>query len=182
MQAREAITQTKEATTQTKEATAQTRAPTPTVNPLSLSFTITKVLPVTMMLRVNVTADASVWCGAWPEGETINLQFIQMNLPGMLVHGLRVPFRSSTESKYILLTGLQPSTTYDVTCLGLAQNVYMRDDPLRIKQRVRTGDAEFEITTAVAKGSNVYVTLNCNLGIAVLCLLFNEKGGDDVPE
>ena len=65
---------------------------------------------------------------------------------------------------------------YNVTCLGLAQNGYMRDDPLQIKQQVRTGDAKFEIDTAIAKRSNVYVTLNCNLGIAVLCLLFNERG------
>ncbi|KAK8806436.1 hypothetical protein WA588_003006 [Blastocystis sp. NMH] len=118
------------------------------------------------MLLVNVTTDASVWCGAWPEGESINLQFVQMSLPGTSVH----------DSKYILLTGLQPSTLYDVTCLGLAQNGYMREDPLQIKQRVRTGDVKFEIDTAVAKRSSVYVAVNCNLGIAVLCLLFNEKG------
>ncbi len=55
--------------------------------PLSLSFTVTRVMPVTAMLRVNVTTDASVWCGAWPVGENINLQYLQMSSPGKYVHG-----------------------------------------------------------------------------------------------
>ena len=155
---------------------APTKTSMQTENPLRLTFTIVKVFPVTMMLLVNVTTDASVWCGAWSEGESINLQFVQMSLPGTSVHGLHGRFSSLSDSKYILLTGLQPSTLYDVTCLGLAQNGYMREDPLQIKQRVRTGDVKFEIDTAVAKRSSVYVAVNCNLGIAVLCLLFNEKG------
>ena len=57
------------------------------VSSLSLSFTITKVMPVTIMLRVNVTTDASVWCGAWKVGENMNLQYLQMNSLGKFVHG-----------------------------------------------------------------------------------------------
>ena len=44
-------------------------------------------MPVTIMLRVNVTTDASVWCGAWKVGENMNLQYLQMNSLGKFVHG-----------------------------------------------------------------------------------------------
>ena len=60
------------------------------VSSLSLSFMITKVMPVTVMLRVNVTTDASVWCGAWQVGENMNLQYLQMNSLGKYVHS-RIP-------------------------------------------------------------------------------------------
>lgn len=56
------------------------------VSSLSLSFQITKVMPISIMLRVNVTTDASVWCGAWRDGENKNLQYLQMNSLGKFVH------------------------------------------------------------------------------------------------
>jgi hypothetical protein len=52
----------------------------------------------------------------------------------------------------------------------------MKEDPNEIHQVVRTTDAEFSIKTAVMKDQQVEVTLDSNLEIPVLCLLFNNKG------
>ena len=52
----------------------------------------------------------------------------------------------------------------------------MKEDPNEIHQVVRTTDAEFSIKTAVMKDQQVEVTLDSNLEIPVLCLLFNDKG------
>ena len=63
-----------------------------------------------------------------------------------------------------------------LACIGLSRSGYMKEDPNEIHQVVRTTDAEFSIKTAVMKDQQVEVTLDSNLEIPVLCLLFNNKG------
>lgn len=63
-----------------------------------------------------------------------------------------------------------------MTCIGLSNNGYMKEDPFQIHKVVRTNDAEFRIENARMRDKTVEVTLHSNLEIAVLCLLFNSKG------
>ena len=62
----------------------------PTKPPLSLSFSGVHVSPISVILSVNVTAEATVWCGAWPLGEEMNLKMLQVSTPGVIVTGMEL--------------------------------------------------------------------------------------------
>lgn len=74
------------------------------------------------------------------------------------------------------IRNLQPSTAYDVSCIGLSGNGYMKENPHLIKQIVITKDQVFHIQKAVIENEEIKVVVNSNLGIPILCFLFNGKG------
>ena len=137
----------------------------PTKPPLSLSFSVVHVSPISVILSVNVTAEATVWCGAWPLGEEMNLKMLQVSTPGVIV----------TDTRYYPITNLYPSTTYDVTCFGYSGSTYMTENPFMIRQSVMTKDKVFSIKEAQFNNGFIEVSLDSNLEIAVLCFLFNSK-------
>lgn len=55
--------------------------------PLSLSYSVVHISPITILLSVNVSTEATVWCGAWPLGEEMNLKLLQASTPGVVVSG-----------------------------------------------------------------------------------------------
>ena len=55
--------------------------------PLFLSFSVVHISPITILLSVNVSTEATVCCGAWPLGEEMNMKKLQANTPGVVVSG-----------------------------------------------------------------------------------------------
>ena len=52
---------------------------------VSLSFSVLRVTPITILLQVNVSSEAIVWCGAWPFGKFIDFHALQRNITGMAI-------------------------------------------------------------------------------------------------
>lgn len=52
---------------------------------VSLSFSVLRVTPITILLQVNVSSEALVWCGAWPFGQFIDFHALQRNISGQVI-------------------------------------------------------------------------------------------------
>ena len=52
---------------------------------VSLSFSVLRVTPITILLQVNVSSEALVWCGAWPFGQFIDFHALQWNISGQVI-------------------------------------------------------------------------------------------------
>ena len=77
--------------------------------PLSLSYSVVHISPITILLSVNVSTEATVWCGAWPLGEEMNLKLLQASTPGVVVSGRCLFCHSSFGTHHItssLITSL----------------------------------------------------------------------------
>ena len=80
--------------------------------PLSLSYSVVHISPITILLSVNVSTEATVWCGAWPLGEEMNLKLLQASTPGVVVSGRCLFCHSSFGTHHItssLITSLLTS-------------------------------------------------------------------------
>ena len=69
--------------------------------PLSLSYSVVHISPITILLSVNVSTEATVWCGAWPLGEEMNLKLLQASTPGVVVSGRCLLCHSSFGTHHI---------------------------------------------------------------------------------
>ena len=51
-------------------------------DPLSISFVLVRTTPTSIVLTVNVSSEATVWCGAWGMGTPINTIDLMKQNPG----------------------------------------------------------------------------------------------------
>lgn len=57
-------------------------------DPLSISFVLVRTTPTSIILTVNVSSEATVWCGAWGMGTPINTIDLMKRNPGEVIQCL----------------------------------------------------------------------------------------------
>ena len=55
---------------------------------LSISFALVRTTPTSIILAVNVSSEATVWCGAWSVGTPINTIDLMKRDPGEAIQCL----------------------------------------------------------------------------------------------